>query len=115
MIIGPLLVEDEINPSTFGPWRDMLRGDRMRGYADGVQAYCPQTAIDSLWWLHESSTESSSVSVADLEYIYRSYPQVRPVLRLPEAYRRQGLIGKATLSERDRSVVRACARRCVSC
>ena len=39
MVIGPLLTDEEINPPTFGPWRDMLRWERMRGYVDGVQAY----------------------------------------------------------------------------
>ena len=39
MIVGPLLVTEEINPPTFGPWRDMLRWERMRGYVDGVKSY----------------------------------------------------------------------------
>ena len=75
-----MLVEEQIEPSTFGPWRDLLRWERMRGYVDGIEEFCPPRAVDSLLWVPETSTGTSKLSVGDLTLLFRAYPAIRVVL-----------------------------------
>jgi hypothetical protein len=79
-VIGPLLVQEQIEPSTFGPWRDLLRWERMRGYVDGIGRHCTADVAGSMLWVPESSTGTTSLSTADMEHIFRTHPKLRVVL-----------------------------------
>ena len=77
---GPMLIDEQIHPQTFGPWRDLLRWERMRGYVDGIEAFCPPHVIDTLLWVSETSTASTKLSEVDLSHLFRAYPSIRVVL-----------------------------------
>ena len=80
MIIGPMLIEEQIEPSTFGRWRDLLRWERMRGYVDGIERFCGLEFIDSMLWVPESSTATSRLSTEDMMLIFRANPRISVVL-----------------------------------
>ena len=46
LVLGMMLNESRIQPAHYGPWKDYLRWERMRGFVDGISRHCVTAGMD---------------------------------------------------------------------